>query len=162
MNMNVEIMADRLGLLLEQRQITVAAAESCTGGLLGGMITARAGASVYFLGSAVTYANSAKEKLLGVPTAVLAAHGAVSAETAASMASGARILFGSDVAVSVTGIAGPGGAVLGKPVGTVFISVADGQRAETRRYQFAGDRGAVREQTVLTAITQLYDFLGGA
>lgn len=161
MNMNGEMMADRLGVLLEQRQLTVAAAESCTGGLLGGMITVRAGASAYFLGSAVTYANSAKEKLLGVPSAVLAAHGAVSAETAAAMAAGARTLFGADAAVAVTGIAGPGGAVPGKPVGTVFIGVADGRRTETRRYQFSGDRGAVREQTVLAALTQLYGFLGG-
>jgi PncC family amidohydrolase len=117
-------LAVELGRRLSDRGLTLALAESCTGGLIGDLITDVAGSSDYFLGSAVTYANSAKENLLGVKHETLLAHGAVSAESAAEMAQGARRIFGADVAASVTGIAGPGGGLPGKPVGLVHIHLS--------------------------------------
>jgi PncC family amidohydrolase len=117
-------LAVELGHRLQERGLTLALAESCTGGLIGDLITDVPGSSDYFLGGAVTYANSAKEHILGVKHDTLLAHGAVSAETAAEMAQGARRLFGADVAVSVTGIAGPGGDMPGKPVGLVHIHLS--------------------------------------
>jgi PncC family amidohydrolase len=125
-------LARELGRLLSTRGLTLALAESCTGGLIGNLITDVAGSSDYFLGSAVTYANSAKQNLLGVRTETLLAHGAVSAETATEMARGARRIFGADIATAVTGIAGPGGDTPGKPVGLVYIhlSAADAEIGE--------------------------------
>ena len=125
-------LASKLGRLLTVRGLTLALAESCTGGLVGSLITDVAGSSDYFLGSAVTYANSAKQNLLGVRPETLLAHGAVSVETAAEMAQGARRIFGADIAASVTGIAGPGGGMPGKPVGLVHIhlSAADAEIGE--------------------------------
>jgi PncC family amidohydrolase len=133
-------LAVELGRLLSARGLTLALAESCTGGLIGGLITDVAGSSDYFLGSAVTYANSAKQNLLGVRPETLRAHGAVSTETAAEMAQGARRIFGADIAASVTGIAGPGGAMPGKPVGLVHIhlSAADAEIGE--RHVWDADR----------------------
>ena len=133
-------LAIELGRLLSARGLTLALAESCTGGLIGSLITDVAGSSDYFLGSAVTYANSAKQNLLSVRPETLQAHGAVSAETAAEMAQGARRLFGAAIAASVTGIAGPGGAMPGKPVGLVHIhlSAADAEIGE--RYVWDADR----------------------
>jgi len=104
--------------------LTLALAESCTGGLASSLVTDVPGSSSYFLGSAVTYAYSAKHAILGVKPETLSIHGAVSAETAAEMARGARRLFGSDLAVSVTGIAGPGGGTPNKPVGLVYIHLS--------------------------------------
>jgi PncC family amidohydrolase len=114
-------LAAEIGDLLRERLLTLATAESCTGGLVGDLITDVAGSSDYFLGSAVSYAYSAKEGILGVRHETLLAHGAVSAETAAEMAWGARRLFRASIAVSVTGIAGPGGGTAEKPVGLVYI-----------------------------------------
>ena len=125
-------LAQAVGRLLSARVLTLALAESCTGGLIGHLITEAPGSSGYFLGSAVCYAYSAKENILGVRHETLLAHGAVSAETAAEMAQGARRLFGADIAISVTGIAGPGGGLPGKPVGLVHIhlSAADVETGE--------------------------------
>jgi len=133
-------LAIELGRLLNARGLTLALAESCTGGLIGSLITDVAGSSDYFLGSAVTYANGAKQNLLGVRPETLQAHGAVSAETAAEMAQGARRLFGATIAASVTGIAGPGGGMPGKPVGLVHIhlSAADAEIGE--RHVWDADR----------------------
>ena len=117
-------LAQRLGSLLRERGLTLALAESCTGGLIGSLITDVPGSSDYFLGSAVTYAYGAKEQLLGVRHDTLTVHGAVSPETAAEMAQGARRLFGADLSASVTGIAGPGGGLPGKPVGLVQIHLS--------------------------------------
>lgn len=127
------VMALRLGALLVAQGKTLAFAESCTGGLAASLITDIAGSSVYFLGSAVTYSYEAKEQVLGVAHETLLAHGAVSTETASEMARGARRLFGSDLAVSVTGIAGPGGATPEKPVGLVCIHLsADGAEIDVQ------------------------------
>ena len=133
-------LAVELGHLLRVRGLTLALAESCTGGLIGSLITDVPGSSDYFLGSAVTYAYSAKENILGVQHETLSGHGAVSAETASEMAQGARRIFGADVAVSVTGIAGPGGGLPDKPVGLVYshLSAVDAEIGE--RYVWDADR----------------------
>ena len=117
-------LAEQVGRLLTATGLTLALAESCTGGLIGSLITDVPGSSAYFLGSAVCYAYSAKEGILGVRHETLLAHGAVSAECAAEMAQGARRIFGADLAVSVTGIAGPGGGLPNKPTGTTFIHLS--------------------------------------
>jgi nicotinamide-nucleotide amidase len=134
---------------------TVAAAESCTGGLLGGRLTARGGSSAYVLGSVAAYADGAKTALLGVPAALLAEHGAVSPQVADALADGARTAFGADVGVGVTGIAGPGGGTPDKPVGTVHVAVAgpDGRRART--LPLPGGREQVRAITVTAAMHEL-------
>lgn len=147
--------------LLDSRGMTLACAESCTGGMIGAAITGIPGASSAFLGSAVTYSNDAKERILGVRHETLLAHGAVSAETAGEMVRGVMRIYGSDAAIAVTGIAGPGGATESKPVGLVFIAVADGPRVVVSRNIFEGDREAVRESTVRTALVLMRELLEG-
>ena len=153
---------DVVGDALAARGWTVAAAESCTGGLLGGRLTARAGSSAYVLGSVAAYADGAKTSLLGVPAQVLAAHGAVSPQVADALADGARTAFGADVGIGVTGIAGPGGGTPDKPVGTVHVAVAgpDGRRART--LQLPGGREQVRTITVTAALHEVRLLLAGA
>ncbi len=133
-------LAFRVHRVLVERKLTLAFAESCTGGLIGDLITDISGSSAYFLGSAVTYSDDAKQKLLKVQAATLAAHGAVSAETAAEMAQGARQLYGADIAASVTGIAGPTGATPGKPVGLVYIHLSAEGAEWGERHQWDADR----------------------
>jgi nicotinamide-nucleotide amidase len=129
-----------VGRALRTRRWTLAVAESCTGGLVGHMITKEAGASDYLLLDAVTYANSAKQAVLGVDEDVLRGHGAVSAECASRMAEGARRVAGADVALAITGIAGPGGATDGKPVGLVYLALATAKGTEVKERTFPGDR----------------------
>ena len=133
----------------------IAAAESCTGGLIAAACTSVAGSSDWFERGFVTYSNEAKTELLGVPQALIAAHGAVSEEVARAMVEGALARAPVQLAVAVTGIAGPGGAVPGKPVGTVWLAwgTAAGVRAE--RLQLDGDRAAVRGGTVQAALRRL-------
>lgn len=126
------------------RGLTFCAAESCTGGLIGKLITDQPGASAVFYGSVVSYANEVKMRALGVREETLAAHGAVSVETAAEMAAGARRLCGADAAVSVTGIAGPGGGSAEKPVGTVCFGVSTEHGTTAERVQF--DPSLTREE----------------
>ncbi len=133
-------LAVEIGRLLSARGLTLALAESCTGGLIGDRITDVPGSSSYFLGSAVCYAYSAKEHILGVGHDTLLAHGAVSAETAAEMAQGARRIFGADIAVSVTGIAGPGGGLPNKPVGLVHIHLSAAGAEIGERHVWNSDR----------------------
>jgi nicotinamide-nucleotide amidase len=140
---------------LTARGWTLAIAESCTGGLLGARLTARAGSSAYVLGSIVAYADSTKTALLGVPASVIEAHGAVSAEVAQALAEGARTALGADVGVGVTGIAGPGGGTPDKPVGTVHLAVVTPQGGRCRELLLPGDREAVRRRTVVTALHEL-------
>jgi nicotinamide-nucleotide amidase len=143
--------ADLLALL-QSRGITLATAESCTGGLVAAAVTAIAGSSATLLGGYVTYSNEAKAKSVGVDPALITRLGAVSAEVAAAMAEGAARESGGAMGISTTGIAGPGGATPGKPVGLVFIGVAlAGQPARTARHVFPGDREAVRAATVAAA-----------
>ena len=133
----------------------IATAESCTGGLISGALTAIAGSSDVVAGGIVSYSNEVKEARLGVPADVIETQGAVSYETACAMAEGARRELSVDLAVSVTGIAGPGGAVPGKPVGTVWIGVCDNSGADAHVYHFAGSRDEVRAQTVAAALDSL-------
>ena len=136
--------------------LTVGTAESCTGGLISGVLTAVPGASAAYLGGLVTYSNAMKTELLGVPEALFAVYGAVSEEVARAMAEGARKRLGVDVAVSVTGIAGPGGGSAAKPVGTVWIAVAESEETLVWRMGY-GDvgRDEVRELTVRDALERV-------
>jgi len=154
-----------LGDALRGRGWLMASAESCTGGLIAAACTAVAGSSDWFERGFVTYSNAAKTELLGVPPALLAAHGAVSEEVARAMALGALQQARVALSVAVTGIAGPGGAVPGKPVGTVWLAVGRQAPGETpwvqaERLQLDGDRSAVRAQTVVIALQRLRAALG--
>jgi nicotinamide-nucleotide amidase len=143
------------------RGLTVATAESCTGGLLAARLTARPGSSAWVLGGVTAYADSAKEQLLDVPRAVLVEHGAVSPEVAVALAEGARLRFGADVGVGITGIAGPGGGTPLKPVGTVHICAVAPQGRELRALQVPGPRATVRERSVTRAMHLLRSMLVG-
>lgn len=122
------------------RGVRLATVESCTGGLVGHLITETPGSSAYYLGGFVTYSDQLKRDLVGVPEDVLAAHGAVSAQTAMAMAAGGRARTGADLAAAVTGIAGPDGGSPQKPVGLTYVAVADGTGTEVRRYLWSGLR----------------------
>lgn len=132
----------RVGEALRARGWTVALAESCTGGLVGHRLTEVPGSSEYFLGGVVAYAYDAKERLLGVRHQTLYDHGAVSRETAIEMAHGARVAFGADVGLSVTGIAGPGGGMPDKPVGLTWIAVSTRTNDLAEQHMASGDRTA--------------------
>ncbi|MCE9613706.1 MAG: nicotinamide-nucleotide amidohydrolase family protein [Lentisphaerae bacterium] len=150
--------ADRSALVgreLSGRGWTVAVAESCTGGLLGGRLTAVAGSSRYFRGGIIAYANDVKERLLGVAPGAIEAEGAVSATVAEAMARGVAAALGADVGVGVTGVAGPDGGTAAKPVGLVFVAVSRGRTCEVRAVRLAGDRAAVREAAVDAALDLL-------
>jgi nicotinamide-nucleotide amidase len=149
-----------LGDALRARGERLVAAESCTGGLIAAACTSVAGSSDWFERGFVTYSNAAKTDCLGVPAALIAAHGAVSEPVVRAMAEGALTRSPADWAVAVTGIAGPTGAVPGKPVGTVWLALARrGQPATARRLQLDGDRSTVREQTTTIALQALRDAL---
>lgn len=156
---NIIDLAAKAGQALQQKNWLLATAESCTGGGIGQAVTEIAGSSEWFDCGFITYSNASKSELLNVPAALLAQHGAVSEEIAAAMAQGALSNSNADVAVSTTGIAGPGGAVPGKPVGTVCFGWASSKATHTERLVFAGDRRAVREQTVAHALQGLIRFL---
>ena len=131
---------------------TLATAESCTGGGIGAALTAIPGASKVYVGGVVSYTNDVKNRVLGVEQAVLDKYGAVSAPVAGAMASGVRNLMQADVAVSVTGLAGPGGDEFGNPVGTVCIGYADKRQRLAKQFHFYGDREEIREQSVRAAL----------
>ena len=135
---------------------TCAVAESCTGGGVGAAITSVAGASEVFAGGVISYSNAVKRDVLGVPVGILDAHGAVSGECAAAMAEGVRKVMNVDVAVSVTGIAGPGGGSAAKPVGLVWFGVAFKGKTFTERCVFGGDRAQIRKQAVDKALSLLW------
>ncbi len=147
----------RLVAACKKRGVTIATAESCTGGLVAARITSVPGASSVFLGSVVSYANAVKCELLGVPQALLQRAGAVSDECAAAMASGVRERVKADVAASVTGIAGPDGGTPQKPVGLVYLGVATAAGERVERCQFSGDREAVRRQAAERALILLLE-----
>ena len=144
---------------LRSKGKTLALAESRTGGWLSQLVTSRPGSSEFYLGCAVTYSNQAKENILGVSHDTLMEHGAVSEETAKEMASGARRVFGSDIAASITGIAGPGGATEEKPVGMVCIAATDGVNFVSSINRFGGDRTMVRESSVTAAVRAIMRLL---
>lgn len=150
----------RLNVLLSAHPgVFISAAESCSGGLLAHRITSIPGSSDYFLGGIVSYSNSAKQALLGVPGEVLETRGAVSEECARAMAEGARRAFGAQAAVSTTGIAGPGGATARKPVGLVYIATASERRTVCMEHHFNGDRAAVVAAAAEHALAQLLAYL---
>jgi nicotinamide-nucleotide amidase len=148
--------------LLDKRQWTIATAESCTGGMIAAALTDVAGSSAYFDRGFVTYSNEAKMTCLDVQPLTIEKFGAVSEQTARLMARGAFAHSNADIAVSVTGIAGPGGGSVDKPVGLVFIGLATADEARVFRHVFDGDRGAVRKQTVEAAIQHVIDYLSKA
>jgi nicotinamide-nucleotide amidase len=138
---------------LRARGWSLAAAESCTGGLIAAACTSIAGSSDWFERGFVTYSNAAKSEMLGVPAALIGAHGAVSEPVARAMAEGALAHSAADLALAVTGIAGPGGAVPGKPVGTVWLALAQrGAATQAEGVRLEGDRASVRAQTVALAL----------
>ena len=139
--------------------LTLALAESCTGGLISHRVTNVPGASAVFRGGIVAYANAAKTSLLRVDASLLAAHGAVSEAVALAMAEGARAVLNASVACAVTGIAGPGGGTPEKPVGTVWLAACDTSLAITRHCHFSGTRHAVKLQTAEAAIALLLELM---
>jgi PncC family amidohydrolase len=149
------LLAEQVGSLLIQRNLKLALAESCTGGLVSSLITDVPGSSDYFLGSAVTYANSNKTALLGVRQTTLAEHGAVSPQAAEEMAQGARRLFGADLAVAVTGIAGPAGGLPGKPVGLVYLHLSAPDVEIGERHVWDSDRAGNKRLSAEAALRLL-------
>lgn len=138
-------------------RFTIATAESCTGGDVARRIIRIGGSSAYFIGSVVAYANDVKQRVLGVPEAILANPGAVSEPCARAMAEGVRILMGTDLAVSTTGIAGPDGGTARKPVGLVYIALAHAGGTIVEEHHFPGDRAAVIEAATERALTLLVE-----
>lgn len=159
---HIAALAAQLGARLGALGQVLATAESCTGGWVSQAVTEVAGSSAWFDRGFVTYTNAAKQELLDVPAAVLAAHGAVSAETVRAMAAGALRHSHADCAVAISGIAGPTGAVPGKPVGTVWMAwQRRGGECVTHRAQFDGDRRTVRGLAVAAALQGILDLYGG-
>jgi len=155
-------LAERLQAICLGRELTVAVAESCTGGLVADAITDIPGSSGYFLGGVVSYADSAKTALLDVPTEVLEAHGAVSAQVGRAMAEGARERFSADLAAAVTGVAGPDGGTEAKPVGLTYVAVAAAQGVDIRRFVWNGDRSANKEASAAAVLEILVEWAGAA
>ncbi len=156
---SLSIEFEELSSVLRMKGLKLSSAESCTGGLFSYLVTSFPGSSEYFLGSAVTYSNESKESILGVSVDTLKAHGAVSEETAKEMAAGSLKQYCSDIAVSVTGIAGPGGSTEEKPVGLVCIAVTDGEKYITSVNRFPGDRDEVRTASVQAMVRDLRCFI---
>lgn len=144
--------AEKLVAILKAAGLTCATAESCTGGGIGSAITSVAGSSEVFEGGVISYSNSVKVRVLGVREETLRDFGAVSSEVAGQMAQGARQVTGADLAVAVTGVAGPGGGSAEKPVGTVWFGLATAVGVRTEKKLFIGDREAVRTQTITHAL----------
>jgi len=149
------LMEEVVAELLREQGATLAVAESCSGGLLGHRLTGLSGSSEYFIGGVVAYSNDVKMQQLGVRPGTLAQHGAVSEETAREMASGVRAQLAADFGVSITGVAGPTGGSAEKPVGTVFVAVADQTHTWARKYRFAGDRARIKEWSTQMALDLL-------
>jgi len=151
----IEALADRL----RQRRAFMVTAESCTGGGIAQALTAVAGSSAWFDAGFVTYSNQAKSRMLDVPAEVIAGHGAVSEAVVKAMVAGAVANSEASFAVAVSGVAGPGGGSPEKPVGTVWIAWGDADSIQAERFLFDGDREAVREQAIDTALSRLLGFL---
>ena len=150
-------LAERLQEICLAAGLTVATAESCTGGRIADALTDVAGSSGYLRGGVVAYADAIKRELLGVPALVIEQHGAVSAQAARAMAAGARARLGVDLAVAVTGIAGPTGATPGKPIGLAYVAVADPAGIEIRRFTWSGDRESNKAASARAALELLVE-----
>ena len=157
--MNSTDLTKTLAVILLSRNWMVSLAESCTGGLVSATLTELAGSSEWFERGYITYSNEAKTECLEVPARLIESHGAVSELVAKAMAEGARINSGSDVAISITGIAGPSGGTAEKPVGTVCFGWATENQTLTKTMHFDGDRQAVRQQATEFALTELIALL---
>jgi PncC family amidohydrolase len=151
----------QVGERLTARGLTIALAESSTGGLIAKRLTDISGSSAYVIGGVVAYANAVKQRLLGVSEQTLIDHGAVSEPVARQMAEGARHLFGTDLAISVTGIAGPTGATATKPVGLHYVGLSAAEGTWVRRYVWDGDRAHNRASTADAAFRLVLDYLDG-
>lgn len=158
---NLQTLASEALALLAGRGLSLATAESCTGGGVGALLTAVPGSSRTYRGGIISYTNGVKQKLLGVPGEMLRELGAVSGPVAEAMARGARRALEAEVAVATTGLAGPGGDEFGNPVGTVWIACDWGGKLVCRRFRFAGDREAVRQQACRGALELILE-TGGA
>lgn len=156
---DLEALALKVGRALVVRGVRLATAESCTGGWIAKALTDVPGSSDWFDGGVVSYSNTSKTALLGVPEETLRQHGAVSEQTVRAMAEGARERFAAALAVAVSGIAGPTGGSPGKPVGTVFFAWATPSGTTVAKRQFTGGREAVRRQTVALALERLVDLV---
>jgi PncC family amidohydrolase len=154
-------LAERVGAACRARGITIATAESCTAGLVAHLLTEIPGSSDYFRGGLVTYANEVKTALAGVPDETLAAHGAVSAQVAVAMAEGARSRLGVDLAVAVTGVAGPAGGTPAKPVGLTYVAVADATGDDVRRFAWSEDRSGNKRSSAAAALALVAERLSG-
>ncbi len=150
---------EMVGQLLTEQGLTIAVAESCTGGLIAHQLTNVPGSSAYFMGGVVAYANEVKEQVLGVSGETISAFGAISEETAREMARGARRLFGTDVAISATGIAGPTGGTPQKPVGLVYVALAAQDLERCERHLWRGDRLENKQETSEAALEMLRQYL---
>ena len=156
------VLAERVGALCRSTGMTIALGESCTGGLVGHLVTEVPGASAYLRGGVVAYADAAKEALLDVPTGALSEHGAVSAQVAIAMAAGARARFRADVGLAVTGISGPSGGSAQKPVGLTYVAVVDASGSAVRRFVWQGDRTANKRASARATLDLLIERLSAA
>jgi len=157
--MNASDLTKTLAQILLSRNWTVSLAESCTGGLVCAILTELAGSSEWFERGYITYSNEAKTECLGVPAQLIESHGAVSEQVAKAMAEGARINSGSNTAISITGVAGPSGGSVEKPVGTVCFGWATENQTLTKTIHFDGDRQKIRQQAAEFALTELIALL---
>ncbi len=153
------VLADEVGRLLKSKGLTIAVAESCTGGRLGDTITDTSGSSDYFLGGVISYSNESKEQLLRVDQSVLRSKGAVSEEVAIQMASGVRSALNSKIGVGITGIAGPSGGTAEKPVGLVYIAVCSKGATVCTKNVFDGSRTEVKKRSVTKALDMISEFV---
>lgn len=153
--------AERVGAACRARGWTIGTAESCTGGLVAHLITEIAGSSDYFRGGMVTYADDIKVTMADVPAATLTAHGAVSAQVAVAMAEGARRRLGVDIALAITGVAGPGGGTAAKPVGLTYVAVADPIGDDVRRHVWGFDRWGNKRASAAAALAMVVERLAG-
>lgn len=149
----------RIGEKLSKRKLTIGIAESCTGGLISHRMTSVPGCSDYYEGSVISYSNEVKMRILGVKESVLRDFGAVSSECALEMAEGARGSLGTDIGLSVTGIAGPGGATPDKPVGLVYIALASVEGTSCSKFNFDGDRNEIKKRSSDAALKILHEYL---
>ncbi len=154
-------LAERVGAACRARGVTIATVESCTAGLVAHLLTEIPGASDYFRGGLVTYANEVKTGLADVPAGTLAAHGAVSAQVAVAMAEGARRRLAVDLAIAVTGVAGPGGGTPAKPVGLTYVAIADAAGDDVRRFVWSEDRSGNKRSSAAAALALVAARLSG-
>ena len=152
-------LSERVGHMLRAANLTLAVAESCTGGLLGGILTEVPGSSDYFLGGVIAYADGVKQELLGVSPQTLARHGAVSSECALEMARGVRSATGASITVSITGVAGPGGGTAEKPVGLTFVALVAPELEQVEGRVWSGDRPGNREASADLALRMVLAYL---